>query len=183
MHRCNLYQRFSVWGNGLLNPESISPPFLFEVGGADNSHHSIREKLCLHQSVVISYLACCNKIHAPKDSFSPWSCLPKPKSPLIGLTELLLVKVKKHLICFCIAPAAFMTFPMVLAVSACLYLASFLDKEQSKNAFLFLPSGHCSKHQGLLFSSLSFLRLTESIPFQSSHATRRVQMCNGRESH
>lgn len=61
--------------------------------------------------------------------------LPKPESLLTGLAELLLIKVKNHLICFCIAPAFIMTFPMVLAGSACLHLASFLNKQQCEMLF------------------------------------------------
>lgn len=70
---------------------------------------------------------------------TPWclvcSCLSKPESLLTGLTELLLIKVKTHFICFCIAPAFTVIFPMVLAGSACLHLVSFLSKEQCKKFF------------------------------------------------
>lgn len=78
-----------------------------------------------------------------KDSCTPWclvcSCYQNLKAfsqnCRILLAELLLIEVKNHLICFCIVPAFIMTFPMVLAGSACLHLASFLNKQQCEKLF------------------------------------------------
>lgn len=162
-----------------------------------NSQRPSREKLSfmfyisLHQSVPLSYLASCNKIHAPKESFPPWSlvcsCLPKPESPLRELTELSLTKDKSHLVCFCLAPALLMTFPMVLAGSASSILFPFWTNSSPKMLFSFgqLDIALSIKDFCSLpcFSYKFFLHLTKSTPFLSSYETERVQVCYRRESH